>query len=627
MSRSMLDFNNDFWFSKGNFKDAEKACFNTSGWQQVTLPHDWSIFGEFKKESDTGAVGGYRPAGMGWYRKNFVVPDEYKGKLIELEFGAIHRMPTVYLNGKMIAYWVNGYITKRIDISEYLNYGEENILAVKVDNTLQPASRYYTGCGIYRDVRLIVRDYVNIKNLHPFVTAYNISDDKATVKIQTELENKSDTPQKIIVRYSIINKQELLVAQATTNTVFLSAGDSVFDNVSFELNNPNLWSIESPYLYKLKTEIIVDGNVVDNDLTNFGIRSIRFDKEKGFFLNEKHVYLKGVCLHHDNSAIGAAENVAADRRRLQLMKDMGVNAIRLSHNPFAESFLNLCDEMGFLVMDEFFDEWKIPKQIVNTITDIGVYERKSSRNYNEYFDDCWEDDMVSAIIRDRNHPSIIMYSIGNEIHEQRHCLPGVEKTADMLAKKVKEYDTTRPVTCACCFDNREKTVAVCDALDVVGYNYADVLFDEHHKEFPERLMLGSETVTISPFLKRSVYDLEVLGEMNRYVERTVGECFDQRAVRICSGETSMRNHMGPQHVAGVFIWTGIDYLGEPTPRPWPSRSAYFGAADTCCFPKDSFYYYKSIWGNEPVMHLLPHWNLDVDVGSLVDVITKQHQSQ
>lgn len=620
MSRTILNFNDGFSFAKGRQPGAESLNFSGTEWQPVTIPHDFSISGPFDREAETGAVGGYRPAGFGWYRKRFTVPDSYRNKRVELEFGGIYRNPTIFLNGKKIAEWANGYVTRRVDLSPYLEYGMENILTVFINNHTQPASRYYTGCGIYRNVRLILRDQLYIRNLHPFITTPEVSKEHATVSVCTTLENQFETDRTVTLQYLIKNQEGIVVANFATKPITVPARGEASAEHSIFLQAPALWSPDSPALYALETEVLYKGKLLDCDISRFGVRSIQFDAEEGFFLNGERTYMKGVCLHHDNSALGAAENPQADRRRLLLMKEMGANAIRLSHNPFAESFLDLCDELGFLVMDEFFDEWKHPQNIVTKITDTGVYERTPGDVYHAYFDENWEEDLVGTIIRDRNHPSVVMYSIGNEIIEQRQMLSGVVETSAMLANKTKEYDSTRPVTCACCFDQREKTPPMCDTLDVVGYNYADALFAEHHERFPNRLIIGSETVTISPFWKRGFYDLEVLGEMNRYVERKVGECFDQRAVRICSAETSMRNHMNPKYISGVFLWTGIDYLGEPTPHTWPSRSAYFGAADTCCFPKDGFYYYQSIWSNRPVLHIMPHWNLDLPRGTPVDVI-------
>lgn len=619
MSRIVLDFNKDFKFYKGDLPSAESIDFNDYDWEKVTVPHDWSIYGEFKKEYPSCSGGGFRPTGIAWYRKTFAVPNEYKGKIIELNFGGIYRKPTIFINGKKVTDWFNGYISKTVNISEYLNFGGENILAIKVDNSEQPSSRYYTGSGIYRKVNLIIRDKLLIKNLRPFITTPNISKNTAIVQIETEIENNFSENKSFELKYEIKDILGNIVSCFSTQLQKLASGNSVTLTNQVEVLNPKLWDTKNPNLYTLRTSVFSNGELTDENFENFGIRTIEFNKDNGFILNGEKTFIKGVCLHHDNGALGAAENTCADRRKLKVMKEMGVNAIRLAHNPFHESFLSLCDEMGFVVMDEFFDEWKVPKN-PPTLHNDGTIKPAPSKIYSKYFDDNWEEDLISTVVRDRNHPSVVIYSIGNEIPEQWHTMNGAEQTAKILVDKVKEYDTTRPVTCACKFDNEEKTAEFCSVLDVVGYNYAEPLYNQHHIQFPDRRIIGSETISIAPFWKRSVNDLSVLSEVNRYEERSMGECFDTRSVRICSAEWSMHEHLKTPFVSGFFIWTGVDYLGEPTPHPWPSRSSYFGVTDTCCFPKDSYYFYKAFWSDEPVLHLLPHWNQNVEVGTVIDVI-------
>ncbi len=619
MCRRILNFNNDFKFHKGDIVGAQEVNFNDTDWENITLPHDWSIYGDFKREYTSCSGGGFRPTGIGWYRKKFFVPEEYEDKIVEISFGGIYRKPKVFVNGKKVAEWVNGYITKTINISDYLNYGAENTIAVFVDNSEQPSSRYYTGSGIYRNVQLIVRDKLFIENLKPFITTENVSNEKATVKIETEITNRFSCEKAFEIKYEIENSLGQIVGKTFSKKVKLSSDKSIKITEEIVLLNPLLWDIESPNLYTLYTMVVSDGKITDKSVEKFGVRSIEFNANEGFILNGKPVYIKGVCLHHDNGALGAAENICADGRKLEVMKEMGVNAIRLSHNPFHEGFLSLCDEMGFLVMDEFFDEWKVPKKPPALQKD-GSIKYSPSEIYHKYFDDNWENDLVTTVIRDRNHPSVVIYSIGNEIPEQWHVMSGAEHTAKMLVSKLKQYDTTRPITCACKFDNEEKTAEFCSVLDVVGYNYAEPLYNQHHTEFPNRKIIGSETISVTPFWKRGVNDLTVLSEVNRYEERSVGECFDTRSVRICSAEWSMREHLKTSFVSGFFIWTGVDYLGEPTPHPWPSRSSYFGTTDTCCFPKDCYYFYKSFWTDTPVLHIFPHWNLDVPNGAIVDVI-------
>lgn len=621
MSRLKVDFNRDWKFKLGKNPKAEEVNFDDSAFSNVLLPHDWSIYGEFKKHYETSARGGYRPSGFGCYRKTFFVPEEYKGKKIEIEFGGIYRKATVYINGKRIAFWINGWISKTIDISKYLMYGKDNVIFVRADNTEQPASRYYTGCGIYRDVCLFVRDKVYIKNFAPFVTTPKIDEKTAEVNVELEVKNEFNKDKKIRFHHVVFDNSEKL-AEFTSESFTISALKTKKLRSKLTVQNPKLWDTEQPNLYTLKTEIVSNGKVMDESEVKFGIRELKFDKDEGFFLNGKPTLVKGVCLHHDNGCLGAVANKEYERRKIQVMKEMGANAIRLSHNPVSTSFLDLCDEMGMLVMDEFFDEWEFPKYMLALVEDNSP-DKIIVRNYHNYFYKNYKNDLTDTLIRDRNHPSIFMYSIGNEIPEQRYSIIDGEKNAIKLRDLVKKYDTTRPVTCACCFDQKgAENTGFCDRLDVAGYNYAEVLYEIHHKRFPNRPIIGSETTSVTPFWKRGHYDFKVLSEINKRMDLKLGEMLVSDSDRIRSAEFSMRMHRDLKFIEGMFIWTGIDYFGEPTPYTWPSRSSYFGVCDTCCFPKDAFYFYKSFWDEKtPTLHLFPHWNLGKEmIGKKLNVI-------
>ena len=611
----------DNWkFSRGDFETAESVSFDDSLWENVTLPHDWSIYGPFSQDNPTTARGGFLPAGIGWYRKEFTLPEHYRDKHIVIEFGGVFRRTAVWVNGVKAGFWANGYVTKRFDISGMLKEGTQNVIAVRVDNSDQPASRYYTGSGIYRDVRLCVTEKLHLCDYEPFVTAKLLQNNSAQIDIKARVANDSESDKSFELGLLLADRDGAAAAEPKRVKCFVKAGDTAMCEVSFIISDVNPWDIENPYLYTLKVSLLSEETVCDNTEVRVGIRSISFDNKQGFCLNGKKVFLKGVCIHHDNGCLGAVANASAERRKLLAMKQMGCNAIRLSHNPVSESFLDLCDELGFVVMDEFFDEWQFPKYMLALIKK-GSRDRIMVHNYYKDFDSWYETDLTETIRRDRNHPCIIMYSIGNEIPEQRHCILDGERTAAALKAVVKREDTTRPVTCACCFDQPgSEDTGFCDVLDVAGYNYAEVLYDSHAERFPDRIIVGSETTSIIPFWKRGCYDLSILGAVNKRIDLKVGESLDSIDKRIMSAEYSMRVHLNHSGVAGMFIWTGIDYLGEPSPYCWPSRSSYFGAADTCCFPKDGYYFYQSFWSDEPVLHLLPHWNFEGMQGKNIDVL-------
>lgn len=616
--RIKINFNDGWKFKLNNQPNFYKEGYSDKEWEALNLPHDWSMKGPFVKDAPTTSRGGYRPAGIGCYRKAFKIDKKYEGSIIEIEFGGIFRHPTIYLNGKKVASWINGYVTHRIDVSKFIKYGKENVIAVRVDNSEQPNSRFFTGSGIYRDVNLYIKNPVYLTNLAPFFTTPVANSERAELNIETEITNATNLDAALSIKHTLIDKEGNEVLSFISSNTTVKANTTVKCNDKAVVLNPNLWSPEAPYLYTLKTELLDGKKVYDNSSVRVGIREILYDKDKGFFLNGKRTKIKGVCLHHDNGALGAAYYLDADRRRLKYMKEMGCNAIRFSHNPMSEGLLDLCDEMGFMVMDEFFDQWEFPKYIPY---EEDCPNRVIIRDYYQYFNKCWKDDMRLTAIRDRNHPSIIMYSLGNEIPEQRYSIIDAEVNAQIMGDYLKTIDNTRPNTAACCFDiiSAENT-KFCDVLDVAGYNYAEVLYDIHHERFNNRPIIGTETTSAQPLWKRGEYDFEVLKQIHKRVDFALGEYVETGANRLLSAEFSMRKNMNTDYIFGFFIWTGTDYFGEPSPHSWPSRSSYFGVMDTCCFPKDSYYFYKAFWSNEPVLHIFPHWNFEGHEGEEMQVL-------
>lgn len=616
-------FCENWLFYLGDLHNGEAIEFDDSTWETLDLPHDWSICGEFSFNNPTTARGGYVTSGIGWYRKHFKVPSHWQGRRVEIEFEGIYRHATVWLNGKKIGYRPNGWVAQIYDITDYLYYdGRENLIAVRADNSDQPASRYYTGAGIYRDVSIITRGKTYIENGEPYIVTTH-KDDVAEIEIETQIGGEKTTDCRL--EFTLFDKDGAVVASGSDSI------DATFKSkYTLRLSDYELWSIENPYLYTLKTTLFCGNTACDESKTRIGIRTIEFFADRGFFLNGKRVQVQGVCLHHDNGALGAATYKDADRRRISIMKEMGANAIRLSHNPFAKSFLDLCDEMGMLVMAEAFDEWRMPK-CIPALKHTDMTLKMIVHNYYMDFDKWHETDLSEFIIRERNHPSIFMWSIGNEIAEQRHNVAEGIETAKKLKDIVKRYDTTRPVTSACCLGNQgTRDSGFLEVLDVAGYNYEDNKYAEHKKLYPDTKVIGSETTSLTWFRKRGWYDPELFGYINDEYRRNIrdngGEIIENNDIednvtrRLLIGEHSLWRHINNPHVAGMFIWTGMDYFGEPTPYTWPSRSSYFGATDTCGFPKDAFYYYQSRWSNKAVLHPVTHWNWEGYEGKQINII-------
>ncbi|HKY45236.1 MAG TPA: beta-galactosidase GalB [Pyrinomonadaceae bacterium] len=579
---------------------------NDSQWRQLNLPHDWSIEGAFSEKHPAGTGGGSLPGGIGWYRKTFTMPLAAKGKLVFIEFDGVYRNSEVWINGHYLGKRPYGYSTFEYELTPHLVYGvKPNVIAVKVDNSQQPNSRWYSGSGIYRNVWLTTLDPVHIAHWGTYVTTPEVSEQSATVVVKTKVNNRSNSSAPVDLSTIILDAAGREVTRLTEKGVSAEVSQTL------KVPTPALWSDERPYLYKVISQLTRGGRVIDRYETPFGIRTFRFDVEKGFFLNGKPVKIRGVCNHHDLGSLGAAVNTRAIERQLEILKAMGVNGLRTSHNPPAPELLDLTDKMGFIVMDEAFDVWKI---------------QKTKFDYHLDWDEWHKRDLEDMVLRDRNHPSVFMWSIGNEVMEQWNKNPAGGTISRELAAIVRNLDRTRPVTAACNGVNRNNPLINEGDLDLVGTNYHHAQFSEFTKLFPGRAIIGAETN--SSVHTRGSYampsDKLLRWPMKQEDVLKLGptyECsaYDNSTVAWGSGHEEMWKLVKKNDwFSGMYIWTGWDYLGEPTPFPWPAVSSYFGIIDLAGFPKDPYYFYQSEWTNTPVLHIFPHWNWKP--GEKVDVV-------
>ena len=627
-SRERLSFNDGWLFSLADDSLAARPEFVDSGWRKLNLPHDWAIEGDFSQDNPSGTGGGALPGGVGWYRKTFVAENKDKGKHFRIEFDGVYMNSEVFINGTCLGKRPYGYISFSYDLTPYLKWGEKNVIAVRVDNAEQPNSRWYSGCGIYRNVWLLKIGDVCVAEWGTYVTTAKVDGQGASLNLVTTLENTGKENADVTVRSVLKDAEGKEVAQAESPANVV-AEKSVEIAQKLQVTSPQLWDVEHPYLYSLVTEVMKGGQCVDRYITPVGIRTFSFDATKGFVLNGKPTKINGVCMHHDLGCLGAAVNVRAMERQLQMLKEMGCNGIRCSHNPPAPEWLDLCDRMGFIVMDEAFDMWR---------------KKKTAYDYSLYFNEWHERDLHDFILRDRNHPSVFMWSIGNEVLEQwsdaqadtlsleeANLILNFGHSADMLAKEgevsvnslltkkladfVKALDPTRPVTAGCNEPNPANHLFRSGALDIIGYNYHNVNIPDVPRNFPGKPFIITESN--SALMTRGYYRMPS-DEMFIWPERWDKPFYD--ATFACSSYDNCHAPWGNTHeenllltkkndfISGQYVWTGFDYIGEPTPYGWPARSSYFGIIDLAGFPKDVYYLYQSEWSNKQVLHLFPHWN-------------------
>jgi beta-galactosidase len=572
-ARTYVDFDFDWRFSKGDFATAMMPAFDDSAWRAVNLPHDWSIEGPFSNQYSSG--NGFVPGGIGWYRKHFKLGENYQNKLVAIEFDGVYNNSEVWINGHFIGRRPYGYSSFQYDLTPHLKFGsEENVIAVRVDHSKFADSRWYTGSGIYRHVLLRITDKLRIGHWGTCVTTPEINADSAVIRVETTIKNDYDDTNTFSLSSNIVTEDGNVLANVTTEeTVGGQSEHTLVHRIKIE--KPMFWSIERPTLYKLQNYLKQDNEIIDKVSIPFGIRTIKFDPDKGFFLNGHHVKIKGVCLHHDAGCLGAAVPDKVLERRLRLIKELGANAIRTSHNPPAPELLDICDKLGLLVKDEAFDEFTPPKNKWVIGWNTGTPSRFG---YGEVFKQWSVIDIEDMVRRDRNHPCIIMWSIGNEIdyandpfshpvlgEDYRPEHPPAEnlvRYAKPLIATVKNWDQTRPVTAALANIEMSNAVRLPQLLDVVGYNYQEKFYEADHKKYPERFIFGSEN--------GDQYSAWIVVRDNDYV-------------------------------GGQFLWTGIDYLGEA--RRWPNKANGSGLLDLCGFKKPLAWFRQSLWSTKPMVYI------------------------
>ena len=594
----------DGWkFERGDMPDAASTDFDDSQWECVRVPHDWAITGPFDRENDidvvaitedgdtkarpqTGRTGGLPHVGKAWYRLKFDLPEDIATRRVRIEFDGVMSHSKVYCNGAYVDSWPFGYASFAFDLTPHVRPGE-NTLAVFVDNKPH-ASRWYPGAGIYRHVRLVTLAPVHVAHWGTCVTTPDIDETSATVKFRTEIACDSTT--KVELETTFMDPDGNEVA-SITDSQDLSA-DGVFEQ-QVTLANPMLWSIDKPQRYCARSLVKVDGEVVDRYETPFGIRSLLFSPDDGFQLNGERVPLNGVCMHHDLGPLGAAVNRAAIARQLTILKEMGCNAIRTSHNPPAPEFLELADEFGLVIIDEAFDEWRV---------------KKCDNGYHTLFDEWAEKDLRAMIRRDRNHPCVIMWSLGNEVREQHDAKDDGRGVTKFLHDIAHDEDPTRPTTGG--FNNPWGAIdnGVAGNIDVPGWNYQPRYYNRHRLRHPEWPVYGSETSSCTS--SRGEFYFPVEDEKDPIRDSLHISSYDLSSPGwACCPDVSFAGVDDNPYVLGEFVWTGFDYLGEPTPynTEWPSRSSYFGIIDLCGIPKSRFYLYQSRWADKETLHLVPHW--------------------
>lgn len=603
--------------------------YDDSQWRTLDLPHDWAVEGDFSATAPSGASGGALPGGIGWYRKSFTVAKADKGKRFFIDFDGVYMNAKVWINGHLLGQRPYGYSSFRYDLTPYISFTCKNVIAVRVDNNDQPNSRWYSGCGIYRHVYLVKTAPVHVSHWGTYVTADVQPSGDAIFTLNVEVDNDGTRRQQATVNNTLIDALGRTVGTSKAQIVLAAGAGRTLSKQTIKLKNPELWSTDRPYIYKVRTQVKVGSKVVDEYTTTTGVRTFNFDPQKGFSLNGKSMKINGVCQHHDMGCLGAAVNEDALYRQLRMLRDMGANAVRCSHNPPAPELLNMCDTMGLIVMDESFDMW---------------HRRKTKNDYARFFDKWAGRDLTDLVRRDRNHPSILMWSIGNEVLEQwssadadnltaeqanlilnaGHDASTLAKDGEMspnsiltcnLVEVVRKLDPTRPVTAGCNEPRPDNHLFRSGALDIIGYNYHHEWVNDVPKNFPGKPFIFTESV--SALQTRDHYIMPSDSVRKAPLEWWMP--YTDPSFQ-CSAYDNMHASWSSTHeqtwdvvkhndfVSGQFIWTGWDYIGEPTPYGFPARSSYFGIIDLAGMPKDVYYMYQSEWTDRSVCHLFPHWN-------------------
>ena len=623
-AREKINFDKGWRFILADSAQMSLAMYDDSAWRMLNVPHDWAIEGDFSASAPSGNSGGALPGGVGWYRKSFEVAAADKGKLFYIDFDGVYMNAKVWINGQLLGQRPYGYSSFRFDLTPHLKFGARNVVAVRVDNSDQPNSRWYSGCGIYRHVWLVKTEKIHVAHWGTHVVA-----EGNKVSVSVSIDNNTTSQQTVVVRNTIISPAGVQVASASKKLSLNPSAKSISSLSQLKVSRPQIWSCETPYIYKVVTTIEQNGKVVDTYETPTGFRTFKFDAEKGFSLNGKSMKINGVCQHHDLGCLGAAVNEDALYRQLRILKEMGTNAVRCSHNPPAPELLAMCDTMGLIVMDESFDMWR---------------RRKTKNDYARFFDQWAERDLTDLVLRDRNHPSILMWSIGNEVleqwssadadtlsaeqanlilnagHDASTLSHGTEMSVNSLLCKnlceiIRRLDNTRPITAGCNEPDPKNHLFKSGALDIIGFNYHHQWVKDVPKNFPGKPFIFSESV--SALQTRGFYMMPSDSVYKAPIEWWLPY---QDPSFQCSAYDNMHASWSSTHeetwdvvkhndfVGGQFIWTGFDYIGEPTPYGFPARSSYFGIVDLAGFPKDSYYMYQSEWTDKQVLHLFPHWN-------------------
>lgn len=609
-SRELINLKSDWKFTKGNPMNAFLADFDDSNWQKISIPHDWAISGPFIIDGD-GNTGKLPWKGEGWYRKQLEIPSTYKNKRIYLIFDGVMAFPKAYVNGKLVGEWDYGYNSFYLDITDYVKFDKNNILAVYAD-TRKHDSRWYPGAGIYRKVQMLVTNPIHVDIWGTYITTPIIKQNYADVRINTSVQNNSDNYEEIKVEQIILNPNGIEVGRKSITNSVLSRKNKDFE-VTIQLSNPKHWDINHPYLYNAITNLYKNNKLIDSYNTSFGVRTIKFTADDGFYLNNKRVQLKGVNLHSDFGPLGMAFNKRAAERQLEIMKSMGVNAIRNSHNVTAPEILDLCDKMGLLFFNEIFDKYDAKADITEE-TDFEEFALRNIKNF---------------VKRDRNHPSVFIWSVGNEIGDVQWNINNGFKRLHTMVNYVNKYDPTRPTTLVC--DNLESaSLRHFDYYDVHSWNYGRRYRLARQLEPNKSVIISESASTLST---RGFYEFPLPKEKTDFTKSLQVSSYDLNAPSWAEiADDDFMWQQDESYIAGEFVWTGFDYLGEPTPYfnkgvidmgmtdKEASRSSYFGIVDLVGIPKDRFYLYKSYWKpEETTIHILPHWNWKGKEGQNVPV--------